>query len=258
MLVTCATFNYMDMLCMLLASHRATNPDVPLTVHAIGWPDNYLAAAREVYPNACFQAHADLDDGGPQEMKGPVPRSAAILRRKVKLLQESHASSDEQVTWVDADTLLLHPVEPLLERVRAEGDFAVTYRPRKRDHARFMVAVMSFTRTDRASRLLERYSEITQQSTGMTKRKPGNEVPWFHDQLALWQAWRELSRGMLGLPRRSAPKLVPLSDWEHSIYGARDGIFVSRRDKVLDLQVMLDIMSERGITLSSIHDAVKT
>lgn len=258
MLVTCATFNYMDMLCMLLASHRASNPDVPLTVHAIGWPEDHLAAARELYPNAIFQGHPDLDDGGPQEMKGPVPRSAAILRLKVQLLQESYHACDEQVTWVDADTLLLHPIQPLLDRVRAEGDFAVTYRSRKREHARFMVAVMSFTRTERAGQLLDRYAQITQQSSGMIKRKPGNEVPWFHDQLALWHAWRELSRGMLGLPKRTAPKLVPLSDWEHSIYGARDGIFVSRRDKVLDLQIMHDIMAERGITLSSIGDAVES
>lgn len=258
MLVTCATFNYLDMLCLLLASHRASNPDIPLEVHAIGWPEDYLEAARQLYPNARFHAHADLHDGEPMEMKGPVPRSAAILRLKVRLLHESYHSCKEPVTWVDADTLLLQPMAPMLERIAAEGDFAVTYRSRKRAHARFAVAVLTFMRTDSAARLLDRYAQLTQQTDGTTKRKPGNEVAWFHDQLALWQAWRESSRGVLGLPRRGAPRMVPLSDREHSIDGSTDAIFVSRRDKVLDTQDMLNVLSERGIVLSSVQDAVAT
>lgn len=258
MLVTCATFNYLDMLSLLLATHRASNPDVPLVVHAIGWPEAYVRAARELYPNVRFEAHADLDDGEPMEMKGPVPRSAAILRLKVRLLHESYHSCQEPVTWVDADTLLLEPLQPLLQRIAAEGDFAVTYRSRKRAHARFAVAVLSFMRTDKAARLLDRYSQIAQQTSGTVKRKPGSEVAWFHDQLALWQAWQELSRGFLGLPRREAPRLVSLSDQEHSIDGSTDAIFVSRRDKVLDMEAMQKVILDRGIPLRSIHDAVAT
>ncbi len=258
MLVTCATFNYLDMLCLLLASHRASNPDIPLAVHAIGWPEAHLQRARQLYPNATFHAHADLQEGEPMEMKGPVPRSAAILKLKVSLLHESYHSSDTAVTWVDADTLLLQSVEPLLERVAAAGDFAVTYRARKRAHARFAVAVLSFMRTDGAARLLDRYMQLTQQSAGTTKRKPGNEVAWFHDQLALWEAWRELSRGMLGLPRRGAPVMVPLSEREHSIDGSTDAIFVSRRDRVLDTPAMLEELSRRGITLDLVRDAEVT
>ncbi|MGQ7845975.1 hypothetical protein ACUNV4_15940 [Granulosicoccus sp. 3-233] len=258
MLVTCATFNYLDMLCLLLASHRASNPDIPLAVHAIGWPDEYLQAARQLYPNASFHAHTDLHDGEPMEMKGPVPRSAAILKLKVRLLHESYHSSNDPVTWVDADTLLLKPMKPLLARVAETGDFAVTYRSRKRAHARFAVAVLCFMRTDRAASLLDRYAQLTQQTSGTTKRKPGNEVAWFHDQLALWQAWQESSRGVLGLPRRNAPRMVPLTDAEHSIDGSTDAIFVSRRDKVLDTQAMLDVLQERGVVLSSVHDAVAT
>lgn len=256
MLVTCATFNYLDMLSLLLASHRASNPHVPLAVHAIGWPDAYLVAARTLYPDATFHAHEDISGDGPRELKGPVPRSAEILRFKVRLLHESYYASTGPVTWVDADTLLLSSIEPLLDRVRREGDFAVTYRPRKRAHARFAVAVLTFMKTAQAENLLSRYAEIALQTQGTTKRKPGNEVAWFHDQLALWQAWRELSRNMMGLPKRGAPRLVALTEQEHSIDGHTDAIFVSRRDKVLDTSDMLDLLDERGISLSSVVDAV--
>ncbi|NND90872.1 MAG: hypothetical protein HKN42_08390 [Granulosicoccus sp.] len=256
MLVTCATFNYLDMLCTLLASHRASNPHVPLAVHAIGWPEQYLSAARSLYPHATFHAHADSPGDRPMEMKGPVPRSADILRMKVQLLHDAYHASTGAVTWVDADTLLLSSIDPLLERIEKAGDFAVTYRARKRQHARFAVAVLSFMRTEKAERLLSRYAQIAQQTAGTRKRKPGNQVAWFHDQLALWQAWQEQSRGLLGLPRRNAPRMVALTAREHSIDGATDAIFVSRRDKVLEHDAMVDLLADRGIAVSSVRDAV--
>jgi hypothetical protein len=252
-LVTCATFNYLDMLCLLLASHRATNPDVPLLVHAIGWPPAHVNAAQALYPNARFLAQSEDASDGPLELKGPVPRSADILRMKVRLFHETYQSCDEQLTWVDADTLLLSPVKPLLERVRREGDFGVLYRPRSKPHARFNVAVMSFTRSEQAQRLMARYAEITRNTAGTTKR---NEVAWFHDQLALWDAWRELGRGVLGLPRRNAPRLVQLSPRELSIDGNTDAVFVSRRDKVLDTDAMIAYLQEHDVAMDSVQDHV--
>jgi len=254
MLVTCATFNYLDMLCLLLASHRATNPEVPLTVHAIGWPTPHLNAAQSLYPNARFLPQEEFESDTPLELKGPVPRSADILRMKVRLFNETYQSCDEQLTWVDADTLLLSPVQPLLERVRLEGDFGVLYRARSKPHARFNVAIMSFTRSNNAQQLMSRYAQITEQTEGTTKR---NEVAWFHDQLALWDAWRELNRGFLGLPIRKGPKLVPLSSKELSINGDTDAIFVSRRDKVLDIDAMTKHLTSLDIPISDVHSAVE-
>jgi hypothetical protein len=256
-LLTCATFKYLDMLCLLLASHRATNPDVPLHVHAIDWPENALAAARSLYPAAFFHAHPALAEETPMEMKGPVPRSSGILRLKVQLLHQSYMATTGPVTWVDADTLLLSPLKPLERHVAKDGDFGVTCRNHKRRHARFAVAVVSFARTERAGCLLDRYAEITRQTSGTTKRKPGNEVAWFHDQLALWQAWRELSRSRIGLPRRNAPRLVPLSTHEHSIDGTTEAIFVSRRDRQFDTDAMIALLAERDITVSWIEGAGK-
>jgi hypothetical protein len=241
------------MLCLLLASHRASNPHVPLVVHAIGWPEPYREAAQSLYPHARFIAQPEIISSTPLEMKGPVPRSADILRLKVRLFHESYQSCDQQVTWVDADTLLLSPVQPILDRVRESGDFGVLYRPRSKPHARFNVAVMSFTRTDNAQRLMSRYAQITAHTEGTTKR---NDVAWFHDQLALWDAWRELSRGFLGLPRRDGPRLVPLTGQELSIDGSTDAVFVSRRDKVFGVEDMIAFLADRQIEISWVRDYV--
>jgi len=253
MLVTCATYNYVEMLEMLLASHRASNPAVPLTVHAIGWPDDALNNARLVYPNATFLPH-QLDEGFSEEdTKGPVPRSASILRMKVEFLYRAHKANSEPVVWVDADTLLLESINPLIKRVSDNGDFGVTERKRMRPHARFAVAVLCFTQSPAATRLLKLYAELTRESKGLVKRKQTDGVAWFHDQLALWHAYKQLSVGVFKIPKKNRPKLVTLSDTEHSIDGHSNAIFVSQRPKTMELPEMKSCLRERGINISSIQ-----
>ncbi|MFK8083154.1 MAG: hypothetical protein AB8B97_22970 [Granulosicoccus sp.] len=247
MLVTCATYNYLDMLTLLLASHNASNPQVPLHVHAIDWPEVALDSIRSLYPNAVFHAHQKTREDGPTERRGPVPRTANILKLKVDMLYKAYQESHKPVIWVDADTLLLASIQPMLERVEHEGDFGVTYRSKKRDHAKFAVAVLCFTRSEASASLLESYAQGVKDSQGMVKRKDKEGVAWFHDQLGLWQAYRAQSRNMLGFPRRNRPRLVALDDNEHSIDGNTQAIFVSRRDKLFDIEHMRAELKKRGI-----------
>lgn len=252
MLVTCATYNYVEMLEMLLASHRASNPAVPLKVHAIGWPDDVVNNARLVYPNATFLPH-ELDAGfSEQDTRGPVPRSASILRMKVGFLYTAHKDCSDPVVWVDADTLLLESIDPLVHRVIENGDFGVTERRRKRPHARFAVAVLCFTQSPAATRLLQLYVELTRESKGLVKRKQTDGVAWYHDQLALWHAYKQLSVGIFKIPKKNRPRLVTLSDAEHSIDGRSNAVFVSQRPKTMELPDMKSCLQARGIEISSI------
>lgn len=235
------------MLTLLLASHHVSNPDTALHVHAIDWPVDALGNIRSLYPHAVFHAHDKVLENGPEELKGPVPRTASILKLKVDVLYKAYQQSDKPVVWVDADTLLLSSIQPLIERVSATGDFGVTYRRKKRDHAKFAVAVLCFTRSNAAAALLESYAQGVENSQGMVKRNDKGGVAWFHDQLGLWQAYRSQSRNRLGLPRRDAPKLVALTDQEHSIDGNPDAIFVSRRDQVFDVEHMQAELMRRAI-----------
>jgi len=239
------------MLTLLLASHSTSNPDVPLQVHAIGWPGSVVSDMRLRYPHAVFHAHNDIRQDGPEENRGPVPRTANILKLKVDMLYKAYHESDKPVIWVDADTLLLSSVQPLLQRVISEGDFGVTYRSRKRDHAKFAVAVLCFTRSKAAAALLDSYAQGVQQSRGMVKRKDKDGVAWFHDQLGLWQAYRRQSRNRFGFLRKGGPRLVALSDEEHSIDGNTQAIFVSRRDGTFDIQHMRAELARRGIIVSN-------
>lgn len=249
MLVTCATFNYREMLSLLLASHQASNPDIPITVHAIGWPEAALSVDRQRYSSARFCAHAPLPSDSPAELKGPVPRSSEILKLKVKLLCEAFHASEDPVVWVDADTLLLSSLQPIIERLEKCGDFAVTYRPRKRAHAKFAVAVLCFRKTRASEQLLDSYAQRSETSGGLIKRGDKSGVAWFHDQLALWNAYSSQRGGVLRLPRKHKPRLMPLTSQEHSIDGSPDAIFVSRRDGVMELAQMRQLLIERNIYL---------
>lgn len=253
MLITCATYNYVEMLTLLLASHEASNPDTVLHVHAIDWPDSAVANARKQYPRAVFHTQTFDIENGPQEGRGPVPRTAAILKLKVEMIYRAYHDSAEPVLWVDADTLLLAPLQPLVERVQNEGDFGVTYRAKKRDHAKFAVAVLCFVRTDAAARLLDAYVQGVRSSEGLVKRRDTKGVAWFHDQLGLWHAYRQLSRNRLGFARRDGPRLVALDQAEHSIEGSTQAIFVSRRDKLLDIEHMQAELKRRGIVIKPIN-----
>lgn len=232
---------------MLLASHEASNPDTVLHVHAIDWPVGAIEIARKQYKKAVFHAQKTEGSDGPEELRGPVPRTAGILKLKVEMIHKAYHESSEPVLWVDADTLLLSPLQPLVERVQREGDFGVTYRAGKRDHAKFAVAVLCFVRSSAAARLLDAYVQGVRSSEGLVKRRDKQGVAWFHDQLGLWHAYRQLSRNRLGFARRDGPKLVALDDSEHSIDGNTHAIFVSRRDNVLDVEHMQAELDRRGI-----------
>lgn len=252
MLVTCATYNYSQMLTLLLASHEYSNPGIPLHVHAINWPSSALNQMRSMYPCAVFHDHHDTQQNGPQELTGPVPRTANILKLKVEVFFKAYQECKESVVWVDADTLLLASIEPMLQRVGNEGDFGVTYRRRKRDHAKFAVAVLCFTKSKAAARLLERYVHEVRTSQGLVKRKSKDGAAWFHDQLGLWYAYRALSRNRIGFPRPGAPKLVALSDEEHSIDGNIEAVFVARRPRVFSLEQMENELTRRGVRVRTL------
>jgi len=254
MLVTCATWNYRHLLQPLLASHQATNATNPLHVHAIEWPADERLAAAAAFPHAVFHHCENTIGDTPLEMLGPVPRSASILKLKVQLLHQHYQQSSTSVIWVDADTLLLDSIDALLTRIEATGDFAVTYRANKRKHAKFAVAVLCFTRSNAAAKLLDAYLAGTEASSGLVKRSSSDGVAWFHDQLALWNAFRAHSQNRIGWPRKNAPTLVPLTDQEHSIDGSTNAIFVSRRDGVLDLNHMHELLKARGIATPSWPD----
>jgi hypothetical protein len=238
-LLTCATFNYLDKLTLLLASARSSNPDLPIHVHTIGWPKAYEAALVASYPNVRCHPHAGQARIDTEIAVDPFNRSGSVLRMKIDILQRTHASLPEPVLWVDADTLLLEPIAPLITRVTDNGDWGVTYRPGQRPHAKFAVAVMYFTRTPAACALLQEYATAVHKTPGA--QRPGQSQPWFHDQVALWDIFNRLPS-----------KLVPLRADEHSIDGTVDAMFVSRRHKVLEPPAMRDVLDTRGIPVSEV------
>ena len=167
-------------------------------------------------------------------------------------MSEAFYSSDEPVIWVDADTLLLSPIDRLLQRLQTHGDFAVTYRPRKRPHAKFAVAVLGFQKTEASEQLLDCYVAMAERSVGLVKRGDATGVAWFHDQLALWDAYRYRSGGVFRLPRKNKPRLMPLTPEEHSIDGRPDSVFVSRRDNIMDVSHMRQLLLDNNIDVSPI------
>lgn len=253
-LVTCATFNYRDRLTLLLASHQATNAWVPMHVHAIGWPEPALASARKAYPAADFHPHPALTTMADETSRDKWNRSSSVLKLKIELFHETHRRHDGPVIWVDADTLLLKPVKSLVDRVAQRGDFGVTYRSGKKPHARFAVAILCFLQTPAATRLIDDYAAATRNTSGLAKQA---EMPWFHDQLALWEVYNSIRPSIFKPMRwqRNAPRLVPLTDNEHSIFGSTDAMFVSRRHGILETPRMREVLQERGIKIIPIHPA---
>jgi len=77
-------------------------------------------------------------------------------------------------------------------------------------------------------------------------------VAWFHDQLGLWRAYQQLSKGLFGIAKRDRPKLVQLRDDEHSIDGNAAAIFISRRDQLMEQSNMQQLLKSRGMMLKSL------
>jgi len=207
-IVTCATANYVDKLVLLLSSARSTNPTCHIRIHCPGWTPELLQAARTAYPVYEF-----IPEAAPQDTASTVDhnkRSGDVLRYKPQWLHNMYTQVHGPVLWVDADTLLLRPLKPLIARVDVNGDYGVTHRPSAREFAKFAVAVLYFTRKPAAQRLLQEYVTLTLSNVG----KGG----WYHDQLALYEATQKF-------PAR----LVPLAEREHSIQGNLHTILLSRR-----------------------------
>lgn len=232
MIVTCATPNYTDKLSLLLSSCRHTNKDQRLRVYGVGWSPQQLLRGRTAFP-----AYEFVEVTEPPEVASELKvggRSGSLLKMKPELLRRAYADFvTEPVIWIDADTMLLRPIAPILQRAAADGsDLAVTCRPQQRPHAKYAVAVLLFTRTDRARALLNAYAEATLTQAG--------RQGWFHDQLSL-----------LSVVERIHPKITALTETEHSLLSpTKDTIIASRRLAYFDTPAMYAEAGRRGIPVT--------
>jgi hypothetical protein len=229
-IVTCATTNYVDRLVLLLSSAVATNPGCHIRVYCPGWPTELLTKARATYPEYRFVPQPAPDDFDTTVAKNK--RSGGILRSKPAWLLETYELTDRPAVWIDADTLVLKPIMPMIVRVNTNGDYGVTHRPSAHAFAKFACAVMYFTKTTAAAALLQNYARLTRINSGN-----GN---WYHDQLALVEATKQ-----------SQAKLVSLSEAEHSIHGNIATTLLSRRPK-FDTPRMYAELARRHITVRSL------
>ena len=202
-LTTFATPNYVAKLQLLLASCRHFDPTTRVRVYGAGWSPELIAAAKRVYP--AYQFVPCPITPVIEENIRLGKRSGALLAMKPTLLQQVYREfyNAHDVIWVDADTLVLRPIAPIIEHVKLRGDFGCTYRPASRPFAKFAVAVMYFTKTTKGKEMLQVYAHEAATCLGTGG--------WYQDQISMLTAYE-----------RVLPKLVPLSEGQHSLQGDCD------------------------------------
>ena len=232
MLATFATPNYVNKLQLLLASCKHFDPTTVVRVYCTGWSNELIEAARQQYPGYQFvhQPISSIIEDNIHRNK----RSGALLSMKPGLLYRTYQELPPSVPviWVDADTLVLHPIDPIISHVKLYGDFGCTYRPASRPFAKFAVAVMYFTHTPKGTELLEAYVQETETCQGING--------WYQDQLSLLAAYTRIK-----------PKLVPLTEAQHSLQGDCRATLVSRRPK-FDTPQMYTMLRQLGVSIPEI------
>jgi len=209
MIVTCATEHYAESLELLLASYAWSNPGGLAVVHLLGWNP-----ARQAELAARCQFEIRVRPLPPSAHRRIVAgeRAGEVLRIKCDLMAEACEEMGDAFFWVDADTLVLRSLEPLLARLRsASCDLLCTYLPHEVRERVFAAGVIGCAPTLGCGRLLRAVAAEARHLPGLDN--------WYQDQLALVHCYELLQ-----------PRLGRLSESEHSLRGNPQAVFVSKRD----------------------------
>jgi len=216
MIITCATDNYSHYINLLFKSYRKSNPNKPAKCFCIGWDQSKLKDYRSKYPEYEF-----IYRWIPLKSRnniGKAVRDGAILKIKTQLIEESWYNTSKFL-WIDADSIILKDISPILEKLD-KYDFICTYRPRQKENAKFLASVMGFS--SRSERFINDFSNYIEEK----------ELKWFYDQLALWYSYTKNKKEI---------KLYALSNDEHSIHQNEDAIILDRR-KNMPLERMIELV----------------
>lgn len=228
MIVTFATENYRNYLELLLESYSYSNPNKKALVYLVGWrPDSFLEIEK-FFPQYNFF----YLDTSPEilERVEKNKRSGELLKYKPQIIKDVYLNNQDPFLWVDADALILKDINPLLDILKKDKyDFMSTYRPNHlKNHAKFAVAVLGFSRTIRGKKFLLDYAKESETCSGYKN--------WYQEQLALYQVFQN-----------STAQVYALSEEEHSIKRNIDTIIFSRRKgfDYIEMKKILDKM-KRG------------
>jgi hypothetical protein len=216
MIVSFSTENYRQWLCSLLASYKFSNPEGKAMIFCVGWHKEIIQSFEKHYPGYRF-----IDYPMSKQIAHDVragQRSGELLRLKPYLLMKTYEKVRPQpVLWVDADTLILKNIQPLLDVLKSDKyDFMTMYRSAKKSaYERFNVTALGFCLTEAGHTFLKLYNKLTQVSKGYEN--------WFQEQLSLYEAFDQ---------SEVKPRLYMMSDLESSLEGNPDSIIVSRRNTV--------------------------
>lgn len=234
MIVTFATENYSDYLLMLLDSYFYFNRNKKAKVYLIEWTKKSFSNISKQYPDVSFE---DVKAGDVVRKKASKnKRSGEVLKIKPELIYNFYKETNEPFLWVDADSLILNDISPLLEKLSDKSiDLMCTHRPNHHlDHAKFAVAVLGFGNHKNGRKFLEEYVSSTRKCEGVKN--------WFHEQLSLYIAFS-----------KSSPKLYPLKESEHSIRKNENTIVFSRRIG-FEYEKMKDLLIKKGVySLGKLH-----
>lgn len=227
MIITCATHNYADPLNLMLYSVEQSNPTREIYVYCVGWSKKLLYQFTLNHPGCNFMP-VILDEKQKLAIERAIAkrgRFGEILRMKARFLYEAQRQLKKQVLWVDADSVILKSVDPIMAHI-AKHDFGCTVRKNQQSHGTFAAGVLGFSYTRAGNRALHTYAKIAQSCEGRFR--------WFQDQIALFEMYNKLH-----------PDVYRLTELEHSLRSNLDAIVVSRRDTGITLGTMKQIVETR-------------
>jgi len=227
MIVTFATENYKNYLLMLLDSYFYFNKNKRAEIFLVAWSDFESDKIRSKYSKAVF--HNISADESVKNRVSRGKRVGDILKKKPQIILDVYKRTEEPFLWIDADSLVLSDLTPLLVKLQGEAvDLMCTHRENhSKEHAKFAVAVLGFGTHSSGEALLEEYVEETNCCEGVKG--------WFHEQLALQRVFA-----------RVKPNLYPLSEKEHSIRRTKNTLIFSRRVN-FEYNKMRELLKDRGV-----------
>lgn len=203
MILSFATENYKNYVNLFINSLLLNSPKSNCSIFCVGWKPrikNIENIKFIEYPiNKTIENEIEKNN-----------RSGELLRLKPKLILEEYIKTEDPILWIDIDSIINKKLYMYFKKLENK-DFLCTYRPRQKSYAKFAVAVLGFSRTDNAKKLLINYKEIAETCEGING--------WFQDQISLWKAYRN----------NKNCRLYDLNNNFHSINGKTDSIIISKR-----------------------------
>lgn len=187
---------YSKWLCMLLESSHISNPSVPIRAYLMGWDKKMFDDWVTKYPYCTF-INLPSDD---------IP-----VRTFQKLLIIFYEILNNSFLFIDADTLVLKDISPLLEKLNS-CDFLCTTRQGCDDKKKLYAGVMGFSKNKNClSYILNTLS-----------------INWMSDKK--FEKWGEQLALYLGLKKSKDINVYSFTEDEHSIQKNVNAIILSSKN----------------------------